>query len=199
MTTRRGSERQGRLVRALGSVVGRIGAAPLVALYRVMSRIVGEPASFRAFSETLSLIPGDLGVYVRRHAYRGTIARCGGELSVGFGTILSSSALEIGDDVYMGRQCLIAQARIGDGAMLADQVRVISGRHGMRPGVPMRLQASSYEPVEIGEDVWIGTGSTILAAIGAGAVVAAGTVVTKPVPGNVLAAGVPARVIRERT
>jgi acetyltransferase-like isoleucine patch superfamily enzyme len=54
-------------------------------------------------------------------------------------------------------------------------------------------------PVTIGDQVWIGTGATVLAGvtIGDGAVIAAGSVVTAAVPGRALAAGNPARVIRE--
>jgi acetyltransferase-like isoleucine patch superfamily enzyme len=53
--------------------------------------------------------------------------------------------------------------------------------------------------VTIGDHVWIGTGATVLAGvtIGDGAVVAAGSVVTSEVPSGSLAAGNPARVVRE--
>ena len=56
-------------------------------------------------------------------------------------------------------------------------------------------------PLEIGHDVWIGDRVTILsgcAQIGNGAIVAAGAVVTRPVPAYAVVAGVPARVIRYR-
>lgn len=55
------------------------------------------------------------------------------------------------------------------------------------------------KPVRIEDDVWIGLKSTILkgVTIGRGAVIAAGTVVTKDVPPYVLVAGNPARIIRE--
>ena len=54
-------------------------------------------------------------------------------------------------------------------------------------------------PVVIGNHVWIAAGAMILkgVTIGDGAVIAAGAVVTKDVPAYCLAAGVPARVIRE--
>jgi maltose O-acetyltransferase len=57
------------------------------------------------------------------------------------------------------------------------------------------------EPVTIGDGAWIGARATILpgVTIGGGAVVAAGSVVTRDLPANVLAGGVPARVIRELT
>jgi virginiamycin A acetyltransferase len=190
--------RRGRVLTLVGGAVGAVGAAPFVLVHRLTTRVLGEGASFRTMSETLSLIPGELGILIRRAAYERTISRCGSELSIGFGTVLTHPDIELGDHVYTGRHCLVALSRIGDDTMLADQVRVISGNHGMEPGIRMRLQASSYQRVEIGSDVWIGTGTTVLASVGDRAILGAGSVVTKPVPPGVVVAGVPAKVIRER-
>lgn len=54
-------------------------------------------------------------------------------------------------------------------------------------------------PVTIGNDVWIGGNVTILpgVTIGDRAVIAAGAVVTKDIPANTVAGGVPAKVIKE--
>ena len=53
-------------------------------------------------------------------------------------------------------------------------------------------------PVPIGDDVWIGAGSIILpgVTIGSGSTIGAGSVVTHDIPPNVLALGVPCRVVR---
>ncbi len=58
---------------------------------------------------------------------------------------------------------------------------------------------TSVAPIHIGDNVWIGANSIILkgVTIGNGAVIAAGSIVTKDIPPKCLAAGVPARVIRE--
>lgn len=54
-------------------------------------------------------------------------------------------------------------------------------------------------PVTIGDDVWIGTGSIILSGvtIGSGTTIGTGNVVTKDIPQNALACGVPCKVVRE--
>ena len=57
------------------------------------------------------------------------------------------------------------------------------------------------KPITIGNNVWIGAHSTILAGvtIGDNSVIGAGSVVTKDIPGGVVAVGVPCRVLREIT
>lgn len=56
-------------------------------------------------------------------------------------------------------------------------------------------------PIVVGNNVWIGTGVTVLAGvtIGDNTIIGAGSVVTKDVPSNVIAVGVPCRVLREIT
>ena len=57
------------------------------------------------------------------------------------------------------------------------------------------------KPITVGNNVWIGAGSTILAGveIGDNTVIGAGSVVTRSIPANVVAVGVPCRVMREIT
>ena len=57
------------------------------------------------------------------------------------------------------------------------------------------------KPITVGDNVWIGAGSTVLAGvtIGDNTVIGAGSVVTKSIPANVVAVGVPCRVLREIT
>jgi maltose O-acetyltransferase len=65
-----------------------------------------------------------------------------------------------------------------------------------RAGQP--TPASAVRPVEIGDDVWVGTGALILKGVTVGprSVVAARAVVTADVPADVVVAGNPARVVR---
>jgi acetyltransferase-like isoleucine patch superfamily enzyme len=52
--------------------------------------------------------------------------------------------------------------------------------------------------VTIGEGCWIGSGAVVMADVGPGSIIAAGAVVTKPIPAMVIAGGVPAKVIKAR-
>jgi acetyltransferase-like isoleucine patch superfamily enzyme len=62
----------------------------------------------------------------------------------------------------------------------------------------MREQQGHLTCVVVGEDTWIGSGAIVMADIGRGSIIGAGAVVTNAVPDNVMAAGVPARVVRTR-
>ena len=64
---------------------------------------------------------------------------------------------------------------------------------------PARRQDLEPAPIRLGDDVWIGANATVLpgVAIGDGAVVAAGAVVTRDVPPMTVVGGVPARVIKQ--
>jgi acetyltransferase-like isoleucine patch superfamily enzyme len=113
--------------------------------------------------------------------------------------------LRIGDNVDIGWMSALSigtRIEIGDNARLAGRC-LLAGF----PGHPMdpadRAAGLPDTPDQLGDivlerDVWLATGVTVLAGvrIGAGTVVAAGSVVTRDLPAGVLAAGVPARIIR---
>jgi acetyltransferase-like isoleucine patch superfamily enzyme len=107
----------------------------------------------------------------------------GARISIGNGTYLNRNAEVVAaHSVTIGRDCKIARDVI---IMDTDQHEV--------PGMGL-----VSKPVRIGDHVWIGCRAIILkgVTIGAGAVVAAGAVVTKDVPARAVVAGTPARVLR---
>jgi acetyltransferase-like isoleucine patch superfamily enzyme len=115
------------------------------------------------------------------------------------------ATLEVGDHTYFGEFNNIRVAgttRIGAKCQISQGVSIIGSNHSSIPGVPIIDQPSRTDKVGvvIEDDVWIGTNSTILpgVTIGRGSIVAAGSVVTKDVPPNVVVAGVPAKVLKER-
>lgn len=105
--------------------------------------------------------------------------------------------LEVGSRVLINQGASIHAARsvrIGDGVRIADLVGIYdTDFHEVDQG-----KGPKIAPVVIGDNVWIGRGSTVLpgVTIGSNSVIAAGSVVTGDIPEDCLAAGVPARVLR---
>ena len=91
---------------------------------------------------------------------------------------------------------------IGAYSMLAPRVTIAGGDHSFQtPGVPIIFAEREEIPeTKIGKDVWLGFGVIVIAgcSIGDGAIVAAGSVVTKDIPPFEIHAGVPAKKLRDR-
>lgn len=114
--------------------------------------------------------------------------------------------INIGRKVYFGTgfrmQC--THLDIGDYVMIARDLNIIGGGHEhASTALPMIFQGNLPEThLTIEDDVWIGARVTIcpnVRHIGRGAIIAAGSVVTKPVPAYAIVGGNPARIIRYRT
>lgn len=117
--------------------------------------------------------------------------------------IWPGARLVIGDDVYIGRNCIIevhSSVHIGNHVMVAPFCHITDLNHGIEPGQLMRMQPMRSQPVTIGADVWLGAGCSVLpgVTIGQGAVLGARAVANKDVPANAVAVGVPAIVKRLR-
>ena len=87
---------------------------------------------------------------------------------------------------------------IGDYTMIGPNVVIATAGHPILP--ELREQGYQYNaPVHIGRNCWLGAGVIIVPGVTVddNAVIGAGSVVTKDIPSNVLAAGNPCRVLRE--
>jgi acetyltransferase-like isoleucine patch superfamily enzyme len=114
------------------------------------------------------------------------------------------ATLTVGPHTFIGRGCEIDVSTavvIGEHTLLAPGVFITDHTHNRSRAMRLDEQGVRDAPVTIGNDAWIGAHAVIMAGvtIGDGAVVGAGAVVTKDVPPYAIAAGVPARVIGERT
>jgi len=91
----------------------------------------------------------------------------------------------------------IAPVTIGDNVMIGPNVDIYTVNHPMTAQGRRDHLAKGF-PVTIGNDVWIGGKSSIMpgTTIGNNVVIAAGAVITKDVPDNMLVGGVPAKVIK---
>ena len=115
--------------------------------------------------------------------------------------ILSPQCVKIGHRVYIGKGCTLVGdggLTIGDGCMIAAGCRITTKNHVVQKGRSYSDLGYNFEPVFIGNNVWIGYNAVILpkVSIGEGAVIAAGAVVTKDVPSYEIWGGNPARRIQ---
>jgi maltose O-acetyltransferase len=109
--------------------------------------------------------------------------------------------ITIGDNFYMNAGChLLGDITIGKDVMIGPKTVIWGRDHGVSKDIPMKSQPHSKKPIMISDDVWIGANVTILKGvkIGDGAVIGAGSVVTKDIPPYAIAVGNPAKVIKYR-
>ncbi|MHA2098410.1 MAG: DapH/DapD/GlmU-related protein [Candidatus Kariarchaeaceae archaeon] len=110
--------------------------------------------------------------------------------------------IELGNNSGLGVGCDVSHAVIGNNVMMGPELLYISRGHIYKKlDVPILLQGvTDSKPLIIEDDVWIGARVIILPGIkiGQGAIVGAGSVITKNVPSYSVVAGNPARIIKSR-
>lgn len=132
--------------------------------------------------------------------------RIGSGVFVGRNSILSckNGDIELADGANVGFNCEVFSAsrvRIGAGTLLAAYTYVIGGDHDFSdPSKSILEQGRKSDGVDIGEGAWIGAGAKILdgVTIGDKAIIGAGAVVTRDVPAQAVAVGIPAKVTSTR-
>ena len=139
---------------------------------------------------------------IRSVLARGFITHMGKNVNIQRKAILSRD-ISIGDNSGIGAYSIIGKGTvIGNDVMMGEQCFIYTRNHQFeRTDVPMIQQGmGSFEPVVIGNDVWIGARVTILpgVSIGDGAILGAGAVVTKDVPEYAVVGGNPAKVLKYR-
>ncbi len=114
-----------------------------------------------------------------------------------------SASLQVGEFTFFGRDVEIEVSTsvvIGKHCLIAPGVYITDHNHDVSAELPMFEAPCIHGPVDIGDNVWIGAKAIILpgVTIETGAVVGAGSVVTRSVARDMVVAGVPARPIRSR-
>jgi len=146
----------------------------------------------------------DMTIFLR---LRGLLAcpffrSCGRNLRLGRDvSFYNPAAISIGSDVYMahGTRLLAGEAiSVADEVLFGPYCVIVSSSHTRRDG-SYRFGPVHLAPVTIGRGVWLGAHVTVVAGaeVGAGTLVGANSVVTGVLPGDVLAGGLPAKVIRQ--
>ncbi|MEL7485909.1 MAG: acyltransferase [Pseudomonadota bacterium] len=164
------------------------------------ARLGGSGEGLHLAGKGMPLVTGPLDINVGKRCRFSTAITISGRAAS-----RSTPQLVVGDNVGVGWQTTIA---VGRRVVLGDNVR-IAGRAFLAgyPGHPLdaadRAAGMPCTEDQIGDiilnnDVWLGTGCIISSGveIGEGAVIAAGSIVTRDIPPFTLAAGAPARVVR---
>lgn len=108
--------------------------------------------------------------------------------------------IHVGENFYANFDCVfldVCEIRIGDNCFIAPGVHIYTAAHPLDP--VERISGGEFgKPVTIGHNVWIG-GKAIInpgVNIGNNAVIASGAVVTKDIEDNVVAGGIPAKILK---
>jgi len=192
-------------VRELAKTIARttalIAVLPSLVSFYIRRMVLGPDRALEGSTQALSLVPGLLGQYLRRAFLSQVLAHCHSSVTVAFGTIFSRVDTRLDENVYVGPGCHLGWVHLERDVLVAAGVHIPSGgdTHGIDdPETPIREQPGTPRMVRIGAGSWVGSAAVVLASVGDHSVIAAGSVVTKPVPSWVIAGGVPARIIRER-
>src|SRR6185436_11538374 len=178
-----------------------VAVTPSVISWWLRARIIGPDRALEGSTQAWGLVPGLIGQYLRRAFLCRVLPSCARTATIEFGTLFSSASASIGDRAYIGPRCHLGWALIGNDALLAAGVHVPSGAntHGIDDlTTVIRDQPRRKVPVRIGRGSWIGSAAIVMADVGRDSVIAAGAVVTQPIPEMTIAGGVPARVLRHR-
>jgi acetyltransferase-like isoleucine patch superfamily enzyme len=124
----------------------------------------------------------------------------GGNVMVNRNVTIWVNSLKAGDHVQINpNTCIYGAVEIGDYVMIAPNCMLAGGNHGIVDNdIPMIFQESSNKgAIVIEDDVWIGANCSILdgVRVGSGAVIGAGSVVTKDVPPKAIMVGNPAKLV----
>jgi virginiamycin A acetyltransferase len=185
----------------LARAAANVAAVPFLLAHCFKTPILGKDRALEGSTQLLALFPGLCGDYIRRAFLAWTIRECDPTATISFGTILSKTATRIGPNAYIGPYCSLGSVTIERDVLIATGVHILSGArmHGTEDvGRPIRDQPGEFTHLTIGAGSWVGAGAVVMADVGRDSVIGAGAVVAKSVPDAVIAAGVPARVIRSR-
>jgi acetyltransferase-like isoleucine patch superfamily enzyme len=175
--------------------------APELLSFWLRAPLLGRDRALEGSTQSLAWLPGLVGQYLRRAFLCRVLAHCDRSAVIEFGTLFSKAGARLEANAYIGPRCHLGLVHIERDALLAAGVHVPSGAHTHGSAdleTPLREQPGQRKMVRIGANAWIGSAAVVLADVGRDTIVGAGAVVTRPLPDGVVAAGVPARVIRTR-
>lgn len=181
------------------SYIGKLGTEIKLGRF-IFEQLILEPVVF-----VFRWVPGGWGIFARLLLYKLLLGHMGKKVMFGYGVkVTYPESVFIDDYSGVNDNCLIeggGKITIGKWVRLAPGVAILTMNHAVdNLDVPIKRQGLVKKPVTIEDNVWVGMNSIILpgVTIHSGAVIGAGSVVTKDVHANTIVGGVPARPIRTR-
>ena len=150
---------------------------------------------FQFCAQALSLVPGILGSFLRKTYYWAVLSNASWDFHMDFGSFFAHRSASVGRGVIIGSYTIIGCAELGEEVLIASRVSITSGKNTHKNPAGEIVGNHFFSTVTIGARSWIGEGCVVMDHIGEDAIVSAGSVVTKPAPGNIVAVGNPARFI----
>jgi len=173
---------------------------PAILSFKVRAAIIGPNRALTGSSQLWSMVPGLLGQYLRRALYARLLrGGCAPSAVIEFGVLFSQVDTQVDEGVYIGPRCHLGHVHLERDVLLAAGVHVPSGAHTHGTDLStttFRDQPGNLQQVRIGAGSWIGSNAVVMADVGKNTIVGAGAVVTRPLPDRVVAAGVPARIVK---
>lgn len=147
-----------------------------------------------------------VGWYVHDHiAPRARMSTAGNPRIHPTASLRCGRNIQLGRNGHINQYCCVwasegSKIVLGDDLLMGPGVKIFSSNHTARLGTPMNVQPFVEKDIVIGNDVWLGANAVVVAGvtIGDGAIVAAGSVVTRDVPPYTIVGGIPAKPIKRR-
>ncbi|OED56339.1 chemotaxis protein CheW [Aliivibrio fischeri] len=158
---------------------------------------------YKTVTILLSKWVGYYGIVLRQNFYTITLKKCGYNLKVFHGSYICYKSVEVGNNCTIEENCVISNCIIGNDVIIAANVSLMSGKNHhdteQLDKTFYETQSNNLEQIVLGDNIWIGTRTTIMSDVAGGTVVGAGSVVNKVIDEkNTIFAGVPAKKIRKR-
>lgn len=169
-----------------------------------LTRLLGSTFDPRAWAHLFKMV----NYYNYSHVTPMRIMKIGPDAAISPNVFFSNpERISAGRGLRLGAHCKLwagpAHGRIvlGDDVLFGPEVMITAANYRFNEGHPVTEQAMDEADVVIGNDVWLGTRVMVLpgVTIGDGAIIGAGSVVTKDVPAMSIAVGIPARVVGQRS
>lgn len=174
--------------------------------YRLSESLRSYGKNYYIHKKVVYLVKDDKALMISNGVYIGanSVISVRDENFVG---AFKNSYLSIGENTYIGENNNIRASggtvNIGANCLISQNVTIVTTNHNIKKGELINKQGWSLvnNYITIGDDVWIGASSVVLpgVTIGSGAVIAAGSIVTKNVDENAIVVGNPAKLLRYRS